>query len=93
MRANFEAVKKAVGITHSYQDETIGVWYDEACQFCLEAGVSEEYLESEKATGLIAKGVLDLWDYGSGTGKLSDYFKKRVIQAKRHGEEDEPTEI
>lgn len=86
MRTNFESVKKAIGINHSYQDSTLGVWYDEAFNFCLEAGVSEEYLQSDKAVGLLAKGLLDLWDYGSGSGKLSEYFKMRVIQARANDE-------
>jgi hypothetical protein len=35
----------------------------------------------------LAKGLLDLWDFGSGTGKLSEYFKMGVVQAR--GNKDE----
>jgi hypothetical protein len=86
MRTNFNSVKKAIGVT-DFHDNVIGVWYDEAYTFCKEAGVSESYLQSESAVGLLAKGVLDLWDFGSGTGKLSEYFKMRVVQAR--GNKDE----
>ena len=44
------------------------------------AGVPAAVLISEKAIGAIARGVSDLWNYGSGGGSLSPYFYQRVIQ-------------
>jgi len=28
----------------------------------------------------VARGVADLWSYGAGGGKLSEYFMQRAIQ-------------
>lgn len=70
------AVKKATGITGSYQNDTIQAWIDEAVAFLKDAGVAE----SNITTGIIARGVLDLWNYGAGDGRLSDYFMMRASQ-------------
>ena len=69
-------VKKATGITGDYQDDTLQTWIDETIEFLRDAGVNE----SNITTGIIARGVLDLWNYGAGDGKLSDYFMKRAVQ-------------
>lgn len=75
MAANIDDVAKAIGVS-DYQIPTITVYFDDVCGFLREAGVKDEYITS----GLVARGVLDLWDYGSGTGRLSDYFKQRATQ-------------
>ncbi len=71
-----EEVKKATGITGDYQNGTIQAWIDEAVAFLKDAGVAE----SNITAGIIARGVLDLWNYGAGDGKLSDYFMMRATQ-------------
>ena len=73
-------VKNAIGITGDYQDNTIKVWINEVKAYLADAGVNAAVLNSEKATGVIARGVLDLWNYGAGDGALSPYFHQRVIQ-------------
>ena len=73
-------VKNAIGITGDYQDNTIKVWINEVKEYLASAGVNATVLNSEKATGVIARGVLDLWNYGAGDGALSPYFHQRVIQ-------------
>ena len=69
-------VKELTGITGSYQDDTLQGWIDEAVAFLKDAGVAE----SNMSAGIIARGVLDLWNYGAGDGKLSDYFMMRASQ-------------
>lgn len=69
-------VKSALGITGEYQDETIKVYFDEVVDFLKNAGVAEEDITS----GVVSRGVADLWNYGSGEGKLSEYFTMRAIQ-------------
>lgn len=71
-----EAVKAANNITGNDQDAALNEWINEVIEFIKDAGVSETYITS----GLVARGVTDLWDYGSGTGKLSEYFRQRVTQ-------------
>lgn len=74
--ATLDAVKKATGITGDYQDDTIQEWFDEVVDFLKDAGVSEANITD----GIVARGVLDLWNLGAGDGKLSEYFLQRAAQ-------------
>lgn len=69
-------VKNALGITGNYQDATLQSYIDEVKAFLVDAGVAEENITS----GIIARGVADLWNYGAGEGKLSQYFMMRASQ-------------
>lgn len=69
-------VKKALGVQGTYQDDTISEYIDEVTAFLLDAGV----VEANITAGIVARGVSDLWSYGAGEGKLSEYFKQRAIQ-------------
>lgn len=75
-----ERVKNALGITGTFQDDTLKEYIDEVKAFMLDAGVIEEVINSETSAGVIARGVSDLWNYGSGNSSLSPYFIQRVIQ-------------
>lgn len=74
--ATLTEVKNALGITGDYQDDTLQVYYDEVIDFLVDAGVAEKNITN----GLVARGVADLWNYGSGNGKLSEYFYHRAAQ-------------
>lgn len=74
--ATLEGVKAATGITGEYQDDTIQEWFDEVVDFLKDAGVSEAHITD----GIVARGVLDLWNLGAGDGKLSEYFLQRAAQ-------------
>lgn len=82
-------VKSNLGITGTFQDNTIQGWIDEIKQFLLDGGVKESIVNSIKAKGIISRGVSDLWNYGAGDGKLSPYFYQRATQLSYA---DEPTE-
>lgn len=69
-------VKKALGITGNYQDETLTQYINEVIAFLVDAGVPE----ARQTSGVIARGVADLWNYGAGDGKLSSYFMVRATQ-------------
>ena len=69
-------VKNALGIQGDYQDETIKEYISEVCDFLVDAGVSSGNI----TTGIVARGVSDLWSYGSGDGTLSSYFMQRATQ-------------
>lgn len=75
-----EKVKTALGITGEYQDATLQIYLDEVVAYLKDAGVSEDILASDVATGIIVRGVADLWNYGSGGTQLSPYFMQRAIQ-------------
>lgn len=70
------SVKNALGIQGDYQNETIKEYISEVCDFLVDAGVSSGNI----TTGIVARGVSDLWSYGSGDGTLSSYFMQRATQ-------------
>lgn len=75
-----DSVKSALGITGNYQDATLKVYIDEVKAYMISAGVNEALVNSDTSAGIISRGVTDLWSYGSGNGKLSEYFYQRVSQ-------------
>lgn len=79
-KEQLERVKSALNITGEFQDETILEYIREIKEYLLDAGVPEERVNSSAVVGVLSRGVADLWNYGSGSGALSPYFKERVIQ-------------
>lgn len=75
-----EEVKKRLGITGPYQDDTIQGYIDDVKQFLLDGGINKDVVEASSTVGVIARGVADLWNYGSGGTSFSPYFLQRVIQ-------------
>lgn len=73
-------VKNGLGITGTYQDETIKGYIGEVKAFMLSSGVSQTTIDSDASVGVIVRGVSDLWNLSSGSVELSNYFKMRVIQ-------------
>lgn len=71
-----EAVKSALGITGDYNDGTIGIYIAEVQAYLIGAGIKSGNITA----GLVARGVSDLWNYGAGNGKLSEYFMQRATQ-------------
>lgn len=69
-------VKSALGIEGDYQDATISEYIDEVVAFLTDAGVKSAYITS----GIVSRGVADLWNYGAADGKLSEYFMQRATQ-------------
>lgn len=76
MSVTLTDVKNALGITGDYQDSTLQIYYDEVVAFLCDAGVAEKNITA----GLVARGVSDLWNYGNGAGRLSQYFLRRASQ-------------
>ena len=75
-----EKVKALLGITGTFQDATIQGYIDEVKQFLLDGGVDASIVNADTSAGIIARGVADLWNYGSGEGQLSPYFIQRATQ-------------
>lgn len=69
-------VKTALGITGEYLDETLSEYIEEVVEFLTDAGVKSANI----TTGIVSRGVSDLWNYGAGDGKLSPYFLQRATQ-------------
>lgn len=73
-------VKTGLGITTDFQDDLLQVYIDDVQAFMIDAGVPSNVVSSKAAVGCILRGVADLWNYGSGGVKFSEYFKQRVTQ-------------
>lgn len=71
-----EDVKTALGITGTYQDATLLQYISEVVAFLQDSGVKPASITS----GVVARGVSDLWNYGAGEGTLSSYFMMRASQ-------------
>ena len=69
-------VKSGLGITGTDLDTTLTEYIDEVVDFLKDAGIAEANIPA----GLVTRGVSDLWNYGNGEGKLSDYFFQRATQ-------------
>ena len=74
------SVKNSLGITGDFLDATLTEYITEVKAFMLDAGVDEAKVNSGASAGVIARGVSDLWNYGSGGATLSPYFMQRVGQ-------------
>ena len=83
-------VKKRIGVTGEYQNDTISGYIQDVKDFMTDAGVSAKVMKSNMIIGAVTRGVSDLWDYGSGNGEFSPYFFQRVTQlAYKGGDSDE----
>jgi hypothetical protein len=81
-------VKAAMNITGDYQDASLTEFIVEVKAFLRDAGVADSVLASDAACGLITRGVIDLWNFGAGDARLSDYFIQRVIQLASGGADE-----
>lgn len=72
-----EQVKKLLGITGKFQDETISGWIDEIKQLMIDGGISPSIVDDVKSAGVIAKGIDDLYFQKTD---LSNYFWQRATQ-------------
>ena len=84
-----DKVKASLGLTGNYHDETLQVYIDEVQQYMIDAGVPEDVATSDKAAGVVARGVSDLWNYSNPC--LSQYFYQRVAQLASGGGSDVST--
>ena len=71
-----DSVKTMLGITGDYQDDLLTEYINEVIAFLKDSGV----IESMITAGVVARGVADLWNLGSGDGQLSSYFMQRATQ-------------
>lgn len=73
-------VKSSLNINGSQFDITLQFYIDEVKEYLRSAGVLSVVIGSTLAVGCIARGVADLWNYGNGDTKLSEYFYQRAEQ-------------
>lgn len=86
-----EEIKVRLAITGNHHDSLLLAYANDTKDYLLSAGVLQEVLESKKSLGIIARGVADLWNFGSGDGKFSQVFYQRAIQLAMETMEDVQT--
>lgn len=82
-------IKIGLGITGTYQDETLKVYIADVKQFLTDAGVNAKIVNGSESVGVIMRGVTDLWNYGSGNADFSQYFMQRATQLTYKESEDD----
>lgn len=73
-----ESVKSTLNVTGDHFNTVLQLYIEEVKGYLASAGVCAEVLNSTLAVGCIARGVADLWNYGNGDTKLSEYFYQRA---------------
>lgn len=71
------AIKTRLGLTGTFHDNLLAALAQDVKEYLTSAGADAE---SSAAVGVIARGVADLWNFGSGDGKFSEVFYQRVSQ-------------
>ena len=82
-------VKSVNGITGDYHNKALNVYIEEVKAYMVEAGITEDVLNSDMSAGAIVRGTTDLWLNSA----LSDYFYQRVTQLKYKSSEDGDTDV
>ena len=72
-----DQVKKLLGITGKFQDETIQGWIDEIKQLMIDGGIPSSIVDDVKSAGVIARGIDDVYFQKTD---LSNYFWQRATQ-------------
>ena len=75
-----KSVKDSLNISGTQFDTTLQTYIDEVKEYLKSAGVLAAVVDSTLAVGCISRGVADLWNYGNGDTKFSEYFYQRAIQ-------------
>lgn len=73
-------IKDRLSITDDFHNDLLNGFATDTKDYLRSAGVKDAVIESEKSIGVIARGVADLWNFGSGDGKFSEVFYQRAIQ-------------
>lgn len=79
-------VKTRLGITGTFQDAALQGFIDDVKNFLSDAGVPADVISSSASVGVIARGVADTWNYGSGDGEFSQMFYQRAEQLRHQTE-------
>ena len=75
-----EMVKGSLNVSGEHFNTTLQLYIEEVKGYLASAGVRADVLSSTLAVGCISRGVADLWNYGNGDTKLSEYFYQRADQ-------------
>lgn len=69
-----EKVKTGLSVGGSFNDNTLAIKTMAVKQYMLNAGITEEVIESDLGIATLTVGVMDLWNLNSGEVKFSYAF-------------------
>ena len=75
-----QEIKTRLAITDTYHDKMLTCFIQDTKDYLISVGITEELLSNSKALGLLARGVVDLWNNKPSDGKFSQVFYQRAIQ-------------
>lgn len=78
-------VKTRLSITGIFHDSLLNGYIKDVKDYLNRAGVSSSTLSDDSCLGVVARGVSDLWNFGSGEGKFSSLFYDMATQLALYG--------
>ena len=75
-----QEVKIRLAITDTYHDKLLSSFIQDAKDYLTSVGITDEILADKKALGILARGVVDLWNNKPSDGEFSKVFYQRAIQ-------------
>lgn len=75
-----QEVKKRLAITDTYHDDLLASFIQDTKDYLISVGITDEILTDKKALGILARGVVDLWNNKPSDGEFSKVFYQRAIQ-------------
>ena len=73
-------VKTRLAITGNFHDALLLAYIKDVKDYLVRAGISDVLLSDKRSIGTVARGVADLWNFGSGDGKFSSLFENMATQ-------------
>ena len=78
-------VKTRLAVTGDFHDSLLTGYIKDVKDYLKRAGVSTSTLSDDCSIGVVARGVSDLWNFGSGEGKFSSLFYDMATQLALYG--------
>lgn len=75
-----QEVKIRLAITDTYHDKLLSSFIQDTKDYLTSVGITDEILTDKKALGILARGVVDLWNNKPSDGEFSKVFYQRAIQ-------------
>ena len=75
-----QEVKTRLTITDTFHDKMLKAFIEDTKDYLRAVGITEEILSDKKSLGILARGVVDLWNNSPSDGSFSSIFTQRAIQ-------------
>lgn len=75
-----QEIKTRLSVTDTYHDKMLSCFIQDTKDYLKSVGITDEILADKKALGILARGVVDLWNNKPSDGEFSKIFYQRAIQ-------------